>query len=87
MITLKQVVEKGIVVQQTVLLFGATAEFLQESELRFQAIGKAICQEKSLFPGAAVSLPEETILGPEAEARYDEWQELLRRSHPDFAQS
>ena len=81
MVTLKEVIDKGVAVKQAVRLFGAVAEFLQENEQLFQAIGEAICQEQGVSPDEALMLPKDTVLGPEAEARFREW---LHQSRPVF---
>ncbi|MFA5069942.1 MAG: hypothetical protein WC528_01555 [Patescibacteria group bacterium] len=63
-------------------LFGATKEanaFFQE---KLNAVGQAICLERQIKAEEAMLLPDETLLGEQSEAKFQElkdWIASLRR--------
>ena len=80
MATLADVRRLGREVVGDIKLFGAKAEFLEEHQRRFRAIGDAIRKEQQITEGAPVLPSDGTILGKEAEARFEEWAAFIRRN-------
>lgn len=44
---------------------------------RMNTLGDAICKEQGCNPNEVTALPDETVLGPEAEAAFRAFRELL----------
>ena len=86
MTLLKNVYELGRLAYQSIQFSGATNQFLNELKTRYRNLGETILAEKNLPPTQKNKLPPETILGPEAEAKFNEFKDWLIIHDPDIFQ-
>lgn len=82
MALLKNVYELGGLAYKSIQFSGATDKFLNELKTRYRNLGQTILAEKNLPPTQKNELPPETVLGPEAEAKFNELKDWLTIHDP-----
>ncbi len=71
MSTIRELFEAVHTVKTKVDLWGATGEFNRRFQMLTQAVGQAIMEERGISDDEALQLPMETVLGPKAQAAFE----------------